>query len=130
MSQGFLIDTNVLIWLFSASERISRPARKALNDSQAALVVSVASVWEIVLKHQAGKLDLGESLSRVVDEILYQSAWTVMPVAPEHLPVLAALPMHHRDPFDRLLVAQAKHAGLTIVTSDQLIRRYDVPTLW
>jgi PIN domain nuclease of toxin-antitoxin system len=101
---------------------MSRPA--------AALVVSVVSVWEIVLKHHAGKLHFKVSLEHVVGQILQHPAWTVLPLLPECLTVLARLPMLHKDPFDRLLVAQSLSAGMAIVTSDEQIPKYNVRTIW
>ncbi len=94
------------------------------------LVVSIVSAWEIVLKHQAGKLLLKPSLGAALDQIIHGSPWTLLSVMPEHLPVLAELPLLHKDPFDRLLIAQAKYEGLTILTPDEKIRKYDVKTLW
>ena len=94
------------------------------------LFVSVVSAWELVLKNQAGKLRLPKSLSQIVDEILYHSGWTILPVAAEHLPVMADLPQLHPDPFDRLLIAQAQHEGLTMVTPDEHRRKYEVRTIW
>jgi PIN domain nuclease of toxin-antitoxin system len=101
-----------------------------MSRSTAALSVSVVSVWEIVLKHHAGKLRLHAALEEVVDQILYRSPWSVLPVRPEHLPALAALPPRHKDPFDRLLIAQARHEGMAILTADEEIRKYDIRTIW
>jgi PIN domain nuclease of toxin-antitoxin system len=130
VSDSLLLDTNVLIWLLSASTRISRPARRALSRQGVSLVVSAASVWEIVLKTQAGRLSFRLGLDSVLDQILHRSPWTILPVSGAHLPVVAALPLLHRDPFDRLLIAQAQHENLVIVTADQQIPRYDVRTVW
>jgi PIN domain nuclease of toxin-antitoxin system len=130
VSERLLADTSVVIWTLEASPRVSPRAKRALFDPATTLIVSVVSVWEIVLKHQAGKLLLQPGLSGALDQIIHDSPWTLLPVAPEHLPVLAALPLLHKDPFDRLLVAQAQYEGLTIITPDQHIRNYDVATLW
>ncbi len=129
MSEGLLLDTSLVIWILTDDERISARAREAISRSEA-LSVSVVSVWEIAIKHQAGKLQLPSTLDVVLDEILYRSPWAILPVQPQHLFPLALLPMHHRDPFDRLLVAQAQHERLTIVTSDASMARYPVPVLW
>jgi PIN domain nuclease of toxin-antitoxin system len=94
------------------------------------LVVSIVSVWELLIKHQAGKLRLHSALSGMLNEILYRSPWTILPIVSEHLPVLAALPALHKDPFDRMLVAQAQHEGMTIVTADEQIAKYQVRTIW
>ena len=94
------------------------------------LTVSVVSVWEMIMKHQAGKLDLACSIGDVLNDILYSFSWRILLVTPEHLLSLLGLPMHHKDPFDRLLIAQARHEGLTIVTPDEQIGKYEVHTLW
>ena len=125
-----LLDTNVLIWTVSSSSKISARARRAMARPSASLNVSVASVLEIVLKHQSGKLRIEGTLDALVDKILYHSSWVILPIRPEHLPVLAVLPTFHKDPFDRLLVAQAREAGMTILTPDEQIRKYQVRTIW
>jgi PIN domain nuclease of toxin-antitoxin system len=130
VNEPLLLDTNVLIWTLSSSNKISRRAERAMSRPVVSLTVSVVSVWEIVLKHHAGKLRLPAGLDQVVDQILYGSPWTILPVAPEHLPALAALPAIHTDPFDRLLIAQARHEGMAILTADEQFKKYDVRTIW
>jgi PIN domain nuclease of toxin-antitoxin system len=129
-SASLLLDTNVVIWTLSASSRISARARRAMSRPAASLVVSVVSVWEIVLKHQAGKLTFKISLDEVVDQIVYHSPWTILPMVPDCLPALGALPVLHSDPFDRLLIAQAQTAGMAILTADEKIGKYKVRTIW
>lgn len=130
MSDRLLLDTNVVIRVLIADKRMSPRALRALNQPGASLIVSVVSVWEIVLKHQTSKLDLREGLGQVLDQLLYRSSWAILPVISEHLFALASLPVLHPDPFDRLLIAQAKYENLTIVTADEYIREYDIKTLW
>lgn len=130
MNDPLLLDTHVVIWIFSASDRISVTAKRAMSRSTAALSVSVVSVWEIVLKYHARRLRLSAALEEVVDQILYRSPWSILPVRAEHLPAMAALPVLHKDPFDRLLIAQARHEGMAILTTDEHIRKYDVRTVW
>ena len=137
VNHRLLLDTNVLIWTLSSSNKISRRAERAMSRPAVSLTVSVVSVWEIVLKHHAGKLRLPAGLHQVpgdlhqvIDQILYGSPWTILPVTPEHLPALAALPAIHTDPFDRLLIAQARHEGMAILTADEQFKRYDVRTVW
>jgi PIN domain nuclease of toxin-antitoxin system len=127
---GFLLDTSVVLWIVSASDKISSRVRRSLSSADATLHVSVASAWEIVLKHRSGKLVLRADLEEILDQILYRSPWTMLPISPQHLPVLAALPIIHKDPFDRMLVAQAQFEALTLITPDAQIRKYKVPTLW
>jgi len=131
LSESLLLDTNVVIWTISSSDKISARAKRAMSQSRASLFVSVVSVWEIVLKHQAGKLLLQTDLEEVVDQILYHSPWTILAMSPEHLPVLASLPMLHKDPFDRLLVAQVRHEGMSMLTADKEIKKYSgIRTIW
>jgi PIN domain nuclease of toxin-antitoxin system len=130
VNEPLLLDTNVLIWTLSSRNKISRRAERAMLRPLVSLTVSVVSVWEIVLKHHAGRLRLPAGLHQVVDQILYGSPWTILPVAPEHLPALAALPAIHADPFDRLLIAQARHEGMAILTADEQFKKYDVRTIW
>src|SRR6202012_3188590 len=106
--EQLLLDTHVLIWTLAASDRISATARRAMSRATAVLSVSVVSVWEIVLKHHAGKLRLDAEPKAVVDQILYRSPWSILAMSSEHLPGLIALPDWHSDPFDRLLIAQAR----------------------
>jgi len=126
----FLLDTSVVLWIVSSGDKIPARVRRALSSPDAELYVSVASAWEVVLKHQAGKLVLGVGLEEILDQILYRSPWTMLPIASQHLPLLAALPIVHKDPFDRIMIAQAQFEGLTLITPDKQIRRYKVPTLW
>ena len=130
MSEALLLDTNVLIWTLLGSDRVSAPAHRAMFRSTAVLSVSAVSVWEIVLKHQTGKLRLEAPLDEVVDQIFYRSPWTMLPLRPEHLLALARLPMLHRDPFDRLLIAQARHERMAILTADENMAKYDVRIVW
>jgi PIN domain nuclease of toxin-antitoxin system len=130
VSDRLLLDTNVVIRVLTADKRISVRAKRALDRPGTSLVVSIVSVWEIVLKHQAGKLGFREGLSQVLDQILYRSSWVILAIGAEHLLALASLPVLHSDPFDRLLIAQAKYENLTIVTADEQIREYNIKTLW
>jgi len=127
---GFLLDTSVVLWIVSAGDKVPPRVRRALLSPDAALHVSVASAWEIVLKHHAGKLVFRTRLEEILDQILYRSPWTMLPISSQHLPVLSALPTIHEDPFDRILIAQAQFEALTLVTPDTQIRKYKVTTLW
>jgi PIN domain nuclease of toxin-antitoxin system len=130
VSDRLLLDTNVILRVLTADKKMSARARRALDRPGTSLVVSIVSVWEIVLKHQTGKLTLRDSLSQVLEQVLYRSSWIILTMGPEHLLALASLPMLHSDPFDRLLIAQAKYENLTIVTADEQIREYAIKTLW
>jgi PIN domain nuclease of toxin-antitoxin system len=123
----YLVDTSTLIWVLADSKRLSAKARKALYAGP--LVLSVVSFWEIVLKAQKGSLDIADPVhwwSRATD----LSGGVILSIRPAHISVLAGLPPIHKDPFDRLLVAQAVSEGLVIITSDEKVCDYPVKTLW
>ena len=103
---------------------------QAMTLSKATMLVSVVSIWEIIMKHQAGKLHFQPGIDELVHKILYHSPWTILQMTAAHVSTLSALPMLHKDPFDRLLIAQARHEGLSIVTSDSVIRNYEVRSIW
>jgi len=122
---GYLVDTHVALWAMDDDPRFGPEARVALADPLADVVVSVASVWEMAIKVKIGKLrapdDLVQALEATGVEILSINA--------EHALAAAALPLHHRDPFDRMLVAQATLEGHTLVSADAALRAYEIDIL-
>jgi PIN domain nuclease of toxin-antitoxin system len=127
---GYLVDTCTLVWLTSAPERLGAKARQALDQPGAELFLSDASIWEICLKWQAKKLVLPTPPRSWLEE--QRRIWELerLALSPEHLYRSTEIPAHHRDPFDRLLVAQAIAEGHVIVTPDAAIGEYPVPVLW
>jgi PIN domain nuclease of toxin-antitoxin system len=120
-----LVDTHAAIWWLAGDRRLSRTARAAIADAGVEAAVSVASVWEASIKHAAGRLkgpDLATALSA--------SGLPFLHIDERHAKVAGELPLVHRDPFDRMLVAQASVERLSIVTADEQIPRYDVPVIW
>jgi PIN domain nuclease of toxin-antitoxin system len=105
-------------------------ARRAIEDPANELFLSIVTPIELQIKVSLGKLTFSKSVREAVQFELDQGTFRLLPIALEHIDALAGLPAHHRDPFDRLLIAQAMHDGLTIVTADRLIPLYAVPTLW
>ena len=126
----YLLDTHCFLWHFREPGRLSAGARAVLSDPNAALWLSTASIWEMVIKERSGKLTLPEPVSDFVDTRVTALGCAVLAIEQPHLRVLASLDMHHRDPFDRMLVAQAKHEDMTLVTGDDVLRAYGVPILW
>jgi PIN domain nuclease of toxin-antitoxin system len=118
-----LLDTHVLIW-WDEDARLSRAAGDAIRDADQ-VYVSAVSGWEIAIKAALGRL----KPRRTVSDAVAESGFEELPVLLRHAEELSGLPMHHRDPFDRMLVAQATADGLTIVTRDAAIRRYRVPSI-
>jgi len=122
-----LLDTNVAIWLAQgARERVSPAARRALEDPANTLLGSAASFWEIAIKRSLGKLDVEDRWP----EVLHGLSVGWMPVTPAHARGVEHLPWHHRDPFDRLLVAQALVEGTALVSADARLSRYGVRVVW
>jgi len=121
---NLLLDTHILLWWLSGSRRLPASARKTIADSPR-IYVSAATVWEIAIKIALGKLEFrGEMAEQLALNNLLSLAVTV-----PHALVAGALPMHHSDPFDRMLIAQAKLESLTLVTHDVRLRDYDIPVL-
>ena len=124
-----LLDTHIFIWWVDQPERLSPSALSALQDEANELLLSVASVWEMQLKVQLGKLKLSLPLKEIVKNQQEANDLTVSPVALTHVLALDALPFHHKDPFDRLLIAQSIEEELTIVTADSKFSAYSVKLL-
>lgn len=121
-----LLDSHVLLWARGAPGKLSDEARCAVEDGARAVFFSSASIWELAIKQAKGKLDLPD---RLVESTI-ERGFTELPIRSRHARLAGALPLHHNDPFDRMLVAQAQAERLTLVTSDPRIAAYDVPVLW
>jgi PIN domain nuclease of toxin-antitoxin system len=120
-----LLDSHVLLWWAADDPRLAAAARDAVNTPSNEVFLSAASVWELGIKAVAGRLDMPRDLvSRALSEGVRP-----LPIEPTHAADAAALPPHHRDPFDRMLIAQARRESMTLVTADAALGRYDVPTL-
>ncbi|MGB5450618.1 MAG: type II toxin-antitoxin system VapC family toxin [Sedimenticolaceae bacterium] len=123
--QRLLLDTHAFLWWLADAPELGNSARKAIADERNEVFVSAATGWEVAIKRAAGKLQAPDNLDAMVEE----SGFSHLPVTFFHGEQAGALPMHHRDPFDRMLVAQAQAEGLVIVTRDLYIQRYGVRTL-
>lgn len=124
----YLIDTHVFLWWMVTPERLSPAAREVIETESGEIAISTISGWEIAIKSSLGKLK-GVPLADLPSEIA-GFGWTALPLLLHHLPMLAELPFHHRDPFDRVLIAQAIAERLIFVTRDERAQLYGVPTLW
>ena len=120
-----LLDTHAFLWWLADHPQLVDVARKAIGDERNEVFVSAVCGWEVAIKRAAGKLKAPENLDAMVED----SGFTHLPISFFHAEQAGALPMHHRDPFDRMLIAQAQAEGLVIVTNDPQIRRYGVRTL-
>jgi PIN domain nuclease of toxin-antitoxin system len=124
-----LLDTHVWLWMIGEHERIDAETKRALTDPQTELFLSVASVWQIVIKHAAGKLKYTGQPGVQVPLHIERSGVSPLSISVGHALAAGALPIHHRDPFDRLIIAQAQVEELTLVTSDERFAAYDVPLM-
>lgn len=125
----FIFDTQILLWALSGSERLSGRARSLLEDISNEPFLSVASLWELAIKASIGKLELDTSFSDFVQRELEPRGVHLLPILPRHLDVLVTLPLHHRDPFDRLIIAQALAEDVPVLTSDRAFAQYGVQLL-
>jgi len=124
-----LLDTHVLIWSATDPDRISRGVRREIEDGTNDLLVSVVSAWEIAIKQSLGKLDLAKPAEEWFPEVLRRTAFELAQPGMAAALRVRALPWHHKDPFDRLLIAQAMEDGYTIVSRDRVFGVYNVPLL-
>jgi PIN domain nuclease of toxin-antitoxin system len=124
-----LLDTQVWLWMLAAPERLSKKTRALVVSPENELLLSAASAWEIAIKYALGKLQLPEVPEEYIPSLMTRTGITPLPVHHRHALHVASLPAHHRDPFDRLLVAQAQLEKLPILTADRAFRLYDVQVL-
>lgn len=124
-----LLDTHIFIWWAHQPEKLSPAALSALEDNANELLLSVVSVWEMQIKIQLGKLKLNLPLRELLKNQQETNDLTVSALALTHVLAMEALPFHHKDPFDRLLIAQSIEEGLTIVTADSQFSSYSVKLL-
>ena len=124
-----LLDTHTLIWYLEGDIQLSETAKKQLDNRREPRFVSAISIWEIAIKINVGKLDIKKPLSDL-PEFLSSNEFVWLPLKFEHSLTYQNLPLHHRDPFDRMLIAQAMSEDLTIVTRDQHFLDYGVDVLW
>ena len=124
-----LLDTNAFLWFAGGDRRLTRPARRAIEARDAELLLSAASVWEMAIKARLGRLTLPASVEAYV-AAKRDAGVRLLPVDWSHAAAVESLPLHHRDPFDRLLIAQARADRLPVVTADAVFARYGIEVIW
>jgi PIN domain nuclease of toxin-antitoxin system len=124
-----LLDSQALLWWRAGSRKLGPRARAAISQDAFGVLVSAASAWELAIKSATGKLTLREPVERWLPAALDGSGFDTLPVTLAHALAVTSLPLHHADPFDRLLIAQAQLENLTIVTADSAFEEYDVKLL-
>jgi PIN domain nuclease of toxin-antitoxin system len=121
-----LLDTHCWLWWIHCSSRLSDTARRVISDPRNSIEISVASIWEVSIKFSSGRLSLPESPEAFIPPRLVRDGFSPLAVSTRHALRVSSLPLHHRDPFDRLLIAQAQVEKLPILTADPQFLKYDV----
>ena len=125
----YLLDTQILLWLFLRSHLVEQRIRTVLADPANVVYASAATTWEIAIKIRLGKLQLPGDPGQYLSDRIQRAGFTILPIVPAHTYGVFALPFHHHDPFDRLLIAQAQVEAMIVVTSDRIFEKYDVMRL-
>ena len=126
---GYLLDTHTAIWFFNGDNTLSETANRIIRDFSNPIYLSMASAWELAIKIGIGKLNFAGRVAGFL-RLAETSDINIIPIKSDHLTVLENLPLIHRDPFDRLLIATALAENMTLVTVDKNIAQYDVPLIW
>jgi PIN domain nuclease of toxin-antitoxin system len=127
---SLLLDTQAMLWFVWDDPHLSIAARQQIENRENRKLVSVASCWEIAVKVGIRKLDLGESSRTFLPREIARNNFELLPIRLDHATTVETMPSHHRDPFDRLLIAQASVDQLTIVGADAIFDRYGVTRIW
>ncbi len=127
---AYLLDTHVLLWFSSGDRLLSEKAKSIIENGENEIYLSSISVWELSIKARLGKLRLKKDLKQFITENIVEYSIIQLPVNIAHALEISKLPDIHKDPFDRMLIAQSLVEDLTIITSDEFISRYDVNTIW
>ena len=127
---NLLLDTHALIWFLEDDPQLSSQSRAAISDASNRCHVSDATAWEMAIKQSLGKLTLPKTMDQLFPSEIQLLGFHILPIRHSHLHEIVRLPFHHRDPFDRLLIAQTKVEGMTIVTCDSHFHAYGIPILW
>jgi PIN domain nuclease of toxin-antitoxin system len=124
-----LLDTHAVLWFMNNSDKLSSKADKIMQSETASSYLSIASVWEIVIKSTLNKLRIEDNVHIFLAKI-QNSPIRILSVSMNHIKTLSHLPYHHKDPFDRMIVATAISENMTIITKDGNIQKYNIPTIW
>lgn len=127
---NLLLDTHAFLWFIAGNSSLSRKARAAIEDQNNGVLLSVASLWEIAIKISLGKITLSESFDKFIPEQLTANGIELLDISVEHTALVATMPFHHRDPFDRLIAAQAKVENIILISTDEVFDAYEILRLW
>ena len=127
---NILLDTQIILWSISGDKRLSKKSRSVFLDPANNLYFSMAGYWEIAIKISIGKLELVEHWPKIIDREMRGNFIKLLPITKEHCNYLTELPFHHRDPFDRMLVAQTKIEQMALLSADSRLKKYEIEVIW
>ncbi len=125
-----LLDTHVFLWLRNEPKQISEKVLTAYFDTDNEIYLSMASVWEMQIKYQLGKLELKLPLAELIEEQILNNDLQILPIETEHIFALANLPFHHKDPFDRIILIQSQLESLKLASVDTVFSSYNIDLFW
>lgn len=125
----YLIDTHTFIWFTNGDAQLSNKARLLIEDIQNNIYLSAASIWEMAIKYSMGKLNLNKAFDEVWNDV-QNNQITLLTIDFEATLVLSALPFHHKDPFDRMIIAQAQQLNIPIIGKDEIFKNYPITLVW
>ncbi|AUB39983.1 PIN domain nuclease, a component of toxin-antitoxin system [Nostoc flagelliforme CCNUN1] len=123
-----LLDTHIFIWFVMGDPRISITLRSQIENNENLL--SIASVWEMAIKHSIGKLNFGLAFNEFIEQQIIRNGIELLPITIDHITVVATLPLHHRDPFDRILIAQSVVENIPLLSADKIFDLYPIRRVW
>ncbi len=126
---NFLLDTHTLIWFILGDNKLSENSRKLIIENTRRNFVSIASFWEMAIKINLNRLELNSTFEEFIEKS-QENNFEILPISVLHTSIISQLPLHHRDPFDRMILAQAISKDLTIITKDENFHKYDVKLVW
>ena len=126
---NYLLDTHTLLWYLNDDPLLSAYSKTLIENPDHTITASIASFWEMTIKHALGKLRLETTIQEIYDATTAQEI-SILPIEIDHLTCLYSVPFHHRDPFDRLLIAQAMTEDLVMISKDQHLTQYDIQLVW
>jgi len=124
-----LLDTHTAIWFVTDNKQLPKSVKQLIENPENHCFISIATLWEMGIKYSLGKLKLKAELNKIF-ELFFDSGLILIPITPEHILTNTTLPFLHRDPFDRLIIAQAKREGYTIISKDREFENYEVNLVW
>jgi PIN domain nuclease of toxin-antitoxin system len=125
----YLIDTHALIWFITDSDKLPHKSRQIIENKENFCFVSIATFWEIGIKYSLGRIDLTSDL-KTIFQIIEETGFDILPITVNQILTNTSLEFHHQDPFDRMIIAQAKTENMTIISKDRQFENYNVPLIW